>query len=354
MTFFLDPAARLAIYAEGEFGKGHSKTAEGVIRYGRNPIAAVIDSSEAGKTVKQAVKIDCPAPIVASVKDSLQFKPDALLLGTAWTGGHLPDAWRKDILTAIENGMDVVNGLHDFLSDDPEIAQAAARHRRHLFDVRKPPDNLPVGEGLARNLEQMVVLTVGTDCSVGKMTASLELDREARRRGLRSKFVATGQTGIMICGEGIAIDRVIGDFMAGAVEQMVMSAAQTSDLIFVEGQGSLAHPGFSGVTLALLHGACPKTMILCHKASKTNICELPLPMPSLSSIIEACQSMSRFLVPAKVVGVALNTWGMDERAAELAIAAAKEETKLPVVDPVRNGAGELLDAILAHRELPVG
>lgn len=347
---YLEPQARLAIYAEGEFGKKHAKTAEGVIRYGRNPVAAVIDSEKSGATVREAVGLNCDAPIVASVGDSLKHSPTALLLGTAWTGGALPAHWRKDIIQALESGMDVVNGLHDFLENDEEISSIAKRHGRRLFDVRKPPMPLPVGAGLAKDLKQHVVLTVGTDCSVGKMTASLELDAEARRRGKRSKFIATGQTGIMICGEGIAIDRVIGDFMAGATEQMVMDAAKDHDYIFVEGQGSLSHPGFSGVSLALIHGSAPRTMILVTKATKTNICELPLPLPSLTTTIKANEHMASLLRPAKVVGIAMNTWGMSKEDADRAIQQAREETGLPCQDPVRDGVNELFDAIIANEE----
>lgn len=350
MATYLEPQARLAIYAQGEFGKKHAKTAEGVIRYGRNPIAAVIDKELSGKSVRDAVGLNCDAPIVSSVGDSLQHKPSALLLGTAWTGGKMPLHWRQDIIEALESGMDVVNGLHDFLENDEEIASIAKRLGRRLFDVRKPPMPLPVGAGLTKDLKQHVVLTVGTDCSVGKMTASLELDAEARRRGKKSKFVATGQTGIMICGEGIAIDRVIGDFMAGATEEMVMEAAKNHDYVFVEGQGSLSHPGFSGVSLALIHGSAPKTMILVTKATKTNICELPLPLPSLTTTIKANEHMASLLRPAKVVGIAMNTWGMSKDDADRAIAAARDETGLPCQDPVRDGVKELFDAIIANEE----
>ena len=191
---YLKPSARLAIYAQGEFGKGHSKTAEGVIRYARNPIVAVIDKSEAGNSVHSAVGIDCPAPIVASIEDALEHKPDALLLGAAWTGGHMPEAWRQDIITALETGLDVVNGLHDFLADDEKIVAAAQQHKKLLLDVRRPPDNIPVAAGLARLVKAFTVLTVGTDCNVGKMTTSLELWQEAKRRGVRAEFIATGQT----------------------------------------------------------------------------------------------------------------------------------------------------------------
>lgn len=349
---YLRPTARLAIYAQGQFGKGHSKTAEGVIRYADNPIAAVIDSSESGKTVKSVVGIDCPAPIVPSVEAALEHKPDALLLGTAWIGGELPPAWRNDIITALKGGMDVVNGLHDFLADDHEIAKVAADCKKRLLDVRRPPEKLAVGSGKARNIKAFTVLTVGTDCSVGKMTASLEIEKEARKRGIKAKFVPTGQTGIMIAGGwGIAIDRVIGDFMAGAAEQLVLEAAQDSDLILVEGQGSLAHPGFSGVTLSLMHGSCPRALILCHKSTKSCISEMEeFPLPDLKGIIEISESMSQFLAPAKVVAVALNTYGMQESEARRAVESAASYTGLPATDPVRFGAGKLLDAIVAHRE----
>ncbi len=349
---YLKPSARLAIYAQGEFGKGHSKTAEGVIRYARNPIAAVIDKSEAGNSVKSAVGIECPAPIVASIEDALQHKPDALLLGTAWTGGHMPESWREDIITALENGLDVVNGLHDFLSDDPKIVAVAQEHKKLLLDVRRPPDNIPVAAGLARHVKAFTVLTVGTDCNVGKMTTSLELWKEAKNRGIRAEFIATGQTGIMIAGgSGIAIDRVIGDFMAGAVEQMVVEAAQDHDLILVEGQGSLAHPGFSGVTLALMHGSAPKAMILCHKATKKWICDLEdFPLPELTQLIKMSEAIVDYVSPAKVIGVAINTVGLTDNEAKAVIERARKETGLPCTDPVRFSVAQLVDAIQTAQE----
>lgn len=344
---YLKPSARLAIYAQGEFGKGHSKTAEGVIRYARNPIAAIIDQSEVGKTVKSASGIDCAAPIVASVEEALAHKPDALLLGTAWTGGHMPESWRNDIITALENGLDVVNGLHDFLADDEKIVAAANKNKRMLLDVRRSPDNLPVAAGLARNIDAFTVLTVGTDCNVGKMTTSLELWKEAKNRGIKAEFIATGQTGIMIAGgSGIAIDRVIGDFMAGAAEQMVLEAAKDHDLILVEGQGSLAHPGFSGVTLALMHGSAPKAMILCHKATKKWICELTdFPLPNLPQLIKMSEAIVEYVQPAKVIGIAINTVGLSDSEAKQVIEEARKETGLPCTDPVRFGAASLVDAI---------
>lgn len=349
---YYSQTARLAVYAEGEFHKGKSKTAEGVIRYAPNPIVAVIDSSQAGKKVSDLIPgVTCDAPLVSSVDEALQYKPDALLLGTAWAGGEMPARWRPDIIKSIQSGMDIINGLHDFLSEDKEIAQQAKTHGRKLLDVRRPPDNLPVGNGLVLSCKGHVVLTVGSDCSVGKMTASLEIQKSAKARGIKAGFVATGQTGIMICGTGIAVDRVIGDFMAGAVEQIVLESAEAgNDLILVEGQGSLVHPGFSGVTLALLHGACPHSMVLCHKATKTKIVETEFDIPPLPKLIPLYEHMAGWMRPAKVAAIAVNTVGLSEEAAATYVQELEQETGLPCCDPVRHGADRLLDGILKEQE----
>ena len=349
---YLKPNARLAVYAEGEFGKGRSKTAEGVLRYGKNPIAAVIDSTAVGKTIKEASGIDCPAPIVASIDEAMQYKPDALLIGTQWAGGELPEAWRPELIKAIKAKLDIVNGLHDFLSEDPEYNRLAKENNVKLLDVRRSPDELPIASGKARDVKALTILTVGTDCSVGKMTVSLELLNEAEKRGFKGKFVATGQTGIMITGGfGIAIDRVIGDFMAGATEQMVLEAAPGQDFVFVEGQGSLAHPSFSGVTLALMHGSAAKAMVLCHKSSRTCINNLPdFPQPDFRKMIEVSETMAEFVQPSRVVAMALNTKGLSDEEAKRAIADAESQTGLPATDPVRFGAKILFDAILAFQE----
>lgn len=343
---YIEHTARLAIYAPGEFGKGKSKTGEGVMRYAQNPIAAVIDSSAVGKTIKELTNIDCHAPIVGSISEALKHKPDALLLGTAWTGGQMPKEWRKDILQAIDSGLDIVNGLHDFLTDDIEMVELAKKRGCRLYDVRRPPDQLPVAAGLAIDIKATTVLTVGSDCSVGKMTTSLELQKVALAQGFKAEFVATGQTGIMIAGSGITIDRVIGDFMAGATEQMVLQHADDTDYIFVEGQGSLVHPGFSGVTLALLHGAAPKSMILCHKAVKTKVSELQkFDIPPLKDLVALYESMSNWVRPSKVVGIAINTVGLSDQEAKDVIAKAEKETGLPATDPVRYDATKLFEAI---------
>lgn len=344
--------ARLALYVEGEFGRGKSKTAEGILRYGNNPIAAVIDSTAVGRSIQDVVGIDSSAPIVASLEECRQFAPDALVLGTARAGGQLPEIWRVDILKALEMGLDIVSGLHDLLSDDPEISAAAEKAGKRLLDVRRSPENLPIAFGLARDLEAFVLLTVGTDASIGKMTTTLELCKEVEKRGRAVKFIATGQTGIMVAGgEGIAIDRVIGDFMAGASEQMVVEGAKECDMIFVEGQGALAHPGFSGVTLALLHGSCPDAMILCHNASRVGINgRADFPLQSLKKSIEVHEAMAGLVHPSKVIGIAINTAQVSDAEAREQIACCEAETGLPCNDAVRYGCSNLVDAILAFKE----
>ena len=348
---YYDMSARLVVYAPDALGEDSAKTAEGVLRYASNPVVAVIDKSKAGKSLKEVTGINCDAPIVGSIDEALAFKPDALLLGTAWSGGALPEHWKPDLLKAIEAGLDVVNGLHDFLADDKQLSEAAARKGVTLIDVRRPPERLPVGTTAAINVPAYVVLTVGSDCSVGKMTTTLEIAKVAKQRNKKAGFVATGQTGIMICGTGIAIDRVIGDFMSGAVEQLVVDAARDNDYVLVEGQGSIVHPSFSGVTLSLMHGACPQGLILCHNASRTQIKGLePIDLLPLKELISIYERMCSYLRPAKVLGLAFNTYGMSDSDAEKAVADAEKLTGLPACDPVRHGAAKLFDAIEKHKE----
>lgn len=348
---YYDLNARLVVYAPNALGKDSSKTAEGVLRYAQNPVVAVIDASKAGKSIKEVTGIPCDAPIVATLDEALELKPDALLLGTAWSGGALPDDWKPDLLKAIDNGLDIVNGLHDFLEDDPQLAEAAKKKNVRLIDVRRPPEKLPVGTRAAADTKAFVVLTVGSDCSVGKMTTSLEIAKVARKKNKSAGFVATGQTGIMICGTGIAIDRVIGDFMSGAVEQLVMDAAKDNEYVLVEGQGSIVHPSFSGVTLALMHGSCPQGLILCHNARRSKIKGLePIDLLPLKELVSIYERMCSYLRPAKVLGVAFNTYGMSDKEAEEAINNAQNELGLPVCDPVRQGAEVLFDAIQNYKE----
>ena len=343
---------RIAILAEGAFEWHYGKTATGVIRYGKDTVVAVIDSSKAGMDVPQALggaPFGHGIPVVRDIKEALTYSPDTLLIGIAPMGGALPAAWRWQLLTAIDAGLDLVSGLHFFLSDDEELRSAAAKRGVTIWDVRRPPDTNRVAQFLPHRPGSHTVLLVGSDCAVGKMTAALELDIEARRRGLNSAFVATGQTGIMISGTGLPVDRIISDFVAGMVEQMVLDFTNEHDWVFVEGQGALNHPGYSPVTLGLIHGSMPDAMIFCHLAGATAIEGYTYcPLPSLKRMIEFNEdtvSWVRPERPCKVAGLALVTFGLSEQEAKDAIKQAEDETGLPATDVLRFGAGVLMDAL---------
>lgn len=342
---------RIAILAEGAFEWHHAKTATGVIRYSRDTVAAVIDSTKAGLDVSQALNapIGVGIPIVRDIHEALAYQPDTLLIGIAPVGGALPPEWRWQLLTAINAGLDIISGLHFFIADDEELRATAEQRGVTIWDVRRPPAENRVAQFIPHRPGSHTILMVGSDCATGKMTTALELDREANRRGLDSAFVATGQTGIMISNNGLPVDRIISDFVAGMVEQMVLDSTNEHDWVFVEGQGALNHPGYSPVTLGLLHGSMPDAMIFCHNAGATTIsgydnCPLP-PLSRLIQINEEAMSWLRANRSSKVVGLALVTHGLSEQEARAAIQHAEEETGLPATDVIRFGAGKLIDAL---------
>jgi uncharacterized NAD-dependent epimerase/dehydratase family protein len=334
---------RYLVLAEGKSGDPHyGKTMRGVIDYGADPVVAILDSQRAGETHKGL-------PIVATVNDALCFNPTTALVGVATQGGRFPPEWRELLASCIRKGLDVENGLHEFLTRDEELSALAARFGVELRDLRRPPPdlNVPTGENL--RVPAQIVLTVGSDCAIGKMTVSLELDRAARERGLESVFVPTGQTGIAIAGWGIAVDAVVSDFLAGAAEQLVIEgAARGGRLLWVEGQGSIIHPLYSGVTLGLMHGSTPHAYVLCHRAGTTEVEGSPgHPIPPLAELVALHEAISLPVRPAKVAAIAVNTRGLDDDEARSAVAAAEAETGLVAGDPVRFGAERLLDAVLA-------
>jgi uncharacterized NAD-dependent epimerase/dehydratase family protein len=310
------------------------------MRYRPEDIVALLDSERPGETEEGF-------PIVGSVADALEYRPTVALVGVATQGGRFPPAWRELLKDAIRAGLDVENGLHEFVSTDPELVELAGQNGVELRDLRKPPPglNVPTGENLTHDATS--ILAVGSDCAIGKMTVMLELDREARRRGIRSEFVPTGQTGIAIAGWGIAVDAVVSDFIAGAAEQLVLEGIRRGgEVLFVEGQGSLLHPAYSGVTLGLIHGSAPHAYVLCHMAGSAIVDgDARFPIPPLSELVDLHERMSLIARPAKVLAVALNTRDLDDAAARRAVADAWAETGLPAGDPVRFGAGPLVDAL---------
>jgi D-glutamate N-acetyltransferase len=333
------PKRRYAIFSEGWFASRHAKTAHGLLRYGGDEVVAVVDSTLAGKRVLDVMpEARHDAPIVASVEEALASSPTSVLVGLAPAGGKLPPLWTASLERMAAAGVEIVSGLHQRLA--PEFPG------KRVWDVREPPKDIPLFSGEAFEVQPKVALTVGTANAIGKMTATLEVQRAAEEAGIGAEFVATGQTGIIIAGWGICVDAVVSDFVAGASEQLVLEAARREpDLILVEGQGSLGHPAYSGVTLGLLHGSCPDCLILCADASREDI--LPgVPRPEPSHIARLYEEVAALVKPAPVVAVSLNTGGLDASDAEEFVAAVRDSTGLPALDPFRESATPILHAVL--------
>jgi uncharacterized NAD-dependent epimerase/dehydratase family protein len=348
MSMPLDPDDSVVVLAHERF-PDRAKTAVGVLRYADYDVTAVLDRATAGDAVTDHVPDVPDAPIVGSMDDALErTDPDALLIGIAPIGGGFDESWRPDVHTAIEAGCDVVAGLHYFLEDDAELTALAAEHGVDLIDVRRPPEDLTVSEGRARDADADVILTVGTDCSTGKMTTTLELVAAARERGVDAGFVPTGQTGIMIAGWGIPVDRVVADFAAGAVERMILGAAEEYDVLFVEGQGTIVHPAYSGVTCSLLHGAMPDALVVTHSAGREAIHGYEeFALPPIGDYVDLYESLADPVAPAEVAAGALDTRAFDaDDAARDAVETYGAALDAPATDPVRFDAADVLDALI--------
>src|ERR687896_2179253 len=342
------PERRYAILAEGRFADSSAKTAHGLIRYGKDEVVCVIDSTLAGKRVRDAMPaLERDAPIVGTLKEALEFSPTSILVGLAPAGGRLPEEWMETLRAAASAGLEIVSGLHQRLA--PEFPG------KSVWDVREPPEGIPLFSGDGFGVEPKVALTVGTDSAIGKMTATLEIERAAGEDGVRAEFVATGQTGIIIAGWGICVDAVVSDFVAGASEQLVLEAARRGpDLIMVEGQGSLGHPAYSGVTLGLLHGSCADCLVLCVGPPDEEVFA-GVPRPSPARAARLYEEVASLVKPAPVVAVSANTKGMGDAEAGEFVARLSDETGLPAADPFRGSAQPILEAILrAPKTRPVG
>lgn len=347
---------RLVILTEGQFGPHSGKTAFGVIQYGRDEVIAVLDSTLAGRSTAEWIP-GSDVPIVGTLAEALAMpgrpRPDTLLVGIAPTGGRLPDAWRPILHGALDAGLELHSGLHTFLGDDPELSAAAAIAGIHIVDYRRPPERFETAIGRRHGPGKRVILTVGTDCAIGKMSVALELRNAARAAGDPVAFVPTGQTGMMIDGWGVAVDRVISDFLNGTVEWLVEEGERLGDWVIVEGQGSLDHPAYSAVTLGLIHGATPQAMVLVHKAGLAahdfdHLPERSFPIAPLGPFIDLHERIAGTVAPSKVVGVAVNTSRYtDDAEARRVVEAVASETGLPAADPVRFGAASLWDEIKA-------
>lgn len=281
-----------------------------------------------------------------TVEDAAQAGARSLVIGTVSPGGPLPTEWLPTLCAALANGLDVASGMHARLDRFPQIRDAAERHHRRLIDVRHSSLVFPTGSGRKRKGRRL--LTVGTDCSVGKKYTALALEREMRVRGMDADFRATGQTGILIAGSGIAIDAVIADFISGAAECLTPDAA-SDHWDVVEGQGSIFHPSFAGVTLGLLHGTQPDAIVVCHEPTRQSMRNVSAPVPRVSDVIEQTLVQGRTTNPDVVcIGIAVNTAALEEAEARRLLRATAAELGLPAADPIRFGAGPLVDQLVKH------
>jgi uncharacterized NAD-dependent epimerase/dehydratase family protein len=313
-----------------------AKTAHGIVDWRREWCL--------GQMRLPGCKADLSIPDM-SIAEAASQGAKTLIVGVANAGGVLPDHWTAAIVAAIEAGMDVASGLHTRLDSKPEIAEAAARHGRKLLDVRHSEQSFATGKGTKR--PGLRLLTVGTDCSVGKKYTALALEKAMRARGMDADFRATGQTGVFISGRGVAIDAVVADFISGAVEWIAPDAAETHwDLI--EGQGSLFHPSFAGVSLGLLHGAQPDAFVVCHEPTRTTMRGVKHPLPSIQAVIDLNRACGSLTNPAiQPVGIAVNTEKLEETAARGLLESLARQHDLPATDPIRFGVEGIVDRLVA-------
>jgi uncharacterized NAD-dependent epimerase/dehydratase family protein len=340
----LDPALPMAIYMEGALGLDIGKMGCGVLRYSPNPVVCAVDSTHAGGSTADITGIPRDAPVVATVEEAANMGAQVLVLGIAPPGGRMPPEWLSAMDEAVKHGLSLVNGLHEPLAPRyPNLKPG-----QWVWDIRVEPPDLQVGGGKAAGLTNRRVLMIGTDMAVGKMTAGLEIHKLALERGIKSSFVATGQIGITIMGSGVPLDAIRLDYASGAIEREVVAVAD-SELIIVEGQGALCHPG-SSATLPLLRGSCPTHLILCHRADQTHLKRHPhIAIPPLGGYMRLYEDLASAGGPfprPEAVGIALNTSHLPEDEGLEAARELEERWKVPCLDPVRHGVSRLLDAIL--------
>jgi uncharacterized NAD-dependent epimerase/dehydratase family protein len=337
---------RVLLLADGEFSPLGSKTAVCYLRYRGDDVVAVLDSTRSGQTTAQAVGLGGDTPVVSNIEEALAYSPEVGIVGVAPRGGQLDPDLSRSIKECFEAGLDVVSGLHSLIAEDAELAAAARNSKSRFWDVRYVPEMGTVASGVGCTTGAKTVLVTGTDCNVGKMTVTVELFNEATRRGVNAAWAATGQTGIMLRGRGICVDRAIADFIGGAAEELVNFEGRGADIVFVEGQGSLLHPGYAGVTLGLMYGVMPDCMILAHHVGRDRVRRYDVPVPALEELVRYHENTMAPLKKVPVVAIVLNTAECELAAAERIITETGRETGLPVTDPVRFGASKILDAVL--------
>lgn len=338
---------RMIVLTDGHSDPVTAKTASCLLRFCPDEVVAVLDRQASVKTSQELLGVGGEIPVVSSLQAALDA--DSLVIGIAPPGGRIPASWRPLVVEAIQRGMTIYSGLHDFLCLDEEFSREALRSGARLIDVRRNQEHEVAGcEGFRDSC--LRIHTVGQDCGVGKMLVSVELSRALNRVDLKTKFIATGQTGILVEGDGCPVDSVVSDFLSGAVEKMILQHQQ-HDVLVVEGQGSLAHPRYSAVTLGLLHGCEPHAMILCYEAGREKFNGLQhISLPSLQRLRETYEMMAGLRSASKVIAVAMNSRLLSAEDAERERERIRRELNLPVCDVVRHGADDLVNAVVEFRQ----
>lgn len=351
-AFKIEKSDCYLVFAEREFGPETSKTANLLLRYRPELIGTVVDSTSAGRNSSDILGSGYgEVPIVRSVEDGMECNPTHLVIGIAPTGGQLPESWREFILRGIKNGLHVVSGLHEYLSDDDEFSTLAEEHEVEIFDLRKPPAIHHVSEGKWRDRSVPVVQTIGSDSAVGKLTGAWELKRQLEKRGYQAELVATGQTGILLNGSGVVIDALKGDFMSATVEKLIDEAIRENpDIILVEGQGSIYHEAYSGVTLAILHGAMPDSFLFMHRPGLTRN-DYGFKLPPIRDMLNDYETFVEWFKPANILGIGLDTSKYESDTAESMCREIEHITGITATDLVRFPQSEAVDEMIEKLHL---
>ncbi len=337
---------RIALLTDGFSTPFLAKTAISLLRYRTADIVGIIDQSESGRTAQELFDIGGELPVVAALNGLSDA--DSIYIGIAPPGGKLPAAWRSIVVQGIERKLDIVSGLHDFLTEDAQFCQLATQSGSQLIDVRKNGHrNTATGYHFGSN--GVRIHSVGHDCSIGKMVTTIEIQLAMQRQGLDAKFIATGQTGIMIAGEGVPVDCVVGDFVNGSIEELVIRH-EGRDFLLIEGQGSISHPAYSAVTTGLLHGCAPDGLIFCYEAGRSGVKGFAdLPIPPAEDQMQALHLMANLRHPCKFIGIAINGRNLSAEQTATEVENAQQRFGLPACDVYRDGAEKLVTACIQLR-----
>ncbi len=338
---------RIVILANKKFGPITSKMANSAIRYLNDQIVSVIDTSSSGKTVQDILGFGGDIPIYDTLDESLRHDPNTLLIGISPAGGKFPAEWYPLIINAIQNRLHIISGLHEFLSDIAEFSVLAEKYRVRITDLRKSKRPDLLARGIAKKFRSKIILTVGTHGNIGKMTTTLEMVKDMQERGKSADWVATGQIGILLKGKGVPIDSVKGDFVSGNIEAAVASIDGNYEYVFVEGQGSIQHLGFSAVALGIMHGCLPDAMILCHRAD-VGVSEYGVDTNNIARVINLHEKMLAFVKPSKVIGISLNTYNLSDEKSKEIIEDLQKKTGLPTTDPIKFGPEALTSTLINY------